>query len=242
MDTSRLKSNTSMFAAYSVLAFAIAGANRPAAAEDLPARLEKAVAVLNNFTDSSMQGMRAEEIANADCVAVFPGCYKGAAVAGVVFGTDLLLEMSFGRGFISCRDDDNWSAPGAVTMEGGSLSVQLGEPMDIVILSLDKQRRSELLSDPFTIGPDASAAWGSGKPAHGDPNAKILFFGHTKGAFTRFNLDGLMLKPDDAGNKALYGKSIKNSEIVAGGAATPAVAQPLVSKLTSLLRRGPAAP
>jgi hypothetical protein len=42
------------------------------------------------------------------------------------------------------------------------------------------------------------------------------------------------LKPDDSGNKALYGKTMTNSEIIEG-AATPAVAQPLVSKLTSLL-------
>ena len=45
-----------------------------------------------------------------------------------------------------------------------------------------------------------------------------------------------MLKPDESGNKALYGKPIKNGEIVEGGAATPAVAQRFASKLTSLLR------
>ena len=44
-----------------------------------------------------------------------------------------------------------------------------------------------------------------------------------------------MLKPDETGNKALYGKPIKNGQIVGGGAATPAVAQRFVSKLTSLL-------
>ena len=143
--------------------------------------------------------------------------------------------MSFGRGFISCRNEDHWSAPGAVTLEGGSLGVQIGEKMDIVILSLDKQRRSELLSDPFTIGSDASAAWENREYAHGDPKAKIFVFGKTKGAFTGLNLDGATLKPDDSGNKELYGRPIKDSEIVEGGVATPAVAQPLVSKLTSLL-------
>ena len=47
-------------------------------------------------------GIRPEEIASADCVAVIPGFYKGAAVVGVVFEADLLLEVSFGRGFIAC--------------------------------------------------------------------------------------------------------------------------------------------
>jgi SH3 domain-containing YSC84-like protein 1 len=200
---------------------------RPAAAEDTQKRIGKAVEVLDKLTDSSgRHGIRPEEFAKADCVAVVPGFKKGAAVVGV----------SFGRGFIFCRNGETWSAPAAVTLEGSSLGVQIGgEEIDIVILSLDKERRSKLLSDRFTIGSDASAAWGNGKTAHGDSNAKILFYGHTKGAFAGFDLDGTTLKPDDSGNKALYGKTIANSEIVEG-AATPEVAQPLVSKLTSLIR------
>jgi hypothetical protein len=102
-QTSRLRS------AYVILA--VAAGLQPAAAEGTAARLEKAVAVLNKLTDSSGYGIRPEEIASADCVAVIPGFYKGAAVVGVVFEADLLLEVSFGRGFIACRNGDNWSAP-----------------------------------------------------------------------------------------------------------------------------------
>jgi SH3 domain-containing YSC84-like protein 1 len=169
----------------------------------------------------SGQGIRAEQLANADCIAVIPGFKKGAAVVGV----------GYGRGFISCRNGANWSAPAAITLESGSLGVQLGgEDIDLVILSMDKERRSKLLSERFTIGSDASAAWGNGKSAHEDPNAKILFFGHTKGAFAGFGLDGATLKPDESGNKALYGKTVSNSQIVEG-AETPAVAKSFVAKL-----------
>jgi len=59
-----------MRTAYFVLVFAIVGI-RPAA-EDIPARLEKAVAVLNELTDSSGQSIRLDEIAEADCVVVIP--------------------------------------------------------------------------------------------------------------------------------------------------------------------------
>jgi lipid-binding SYLF domain-containing protein len=208
-----------------VLAIVTAG-TRPAAAEDIATRVQKAVSVLNSLTESSGKGIRPEEFASADCVAVIPGFKKGAAVVGV----------SFGRGFISCRNGDNWSAPAAITLEGGSLGVQIGgEKIDVVILSLDKERRSKLLSDRFAIGTGASAAWGNGKLAHGDTDARILFFGHTNGAFAGFDLDGTTLKPDDSGNKALYGKTITNSEIVES-AAIPAVAQPLISKLTSVVQ------
>jgi len=120
-----------------------------------------------------------------------------------------------------------------VTLETASLGVQIGgEQIDIVVLSLDKQLRSKLLSDRFTLGSDASAAWGNGKSVHGDPNAKLLFFGETKGAFAGFGLDGATLMADDSSNKALYGKPITNSEIVEGHADTPTVAQPLIAKLT----------
>jgi len=185
------------------------------AADDTPARLKKAVAVFNTMNISPQQ------LASADCIAVIPGFKKGAAVVGA----------GYGRGFISCRNSSGWSAPGAITLETGSLGVQLGgEELDIVILSLDKDRRAKLLSDRYAIGSDASAAWGNGKSAHDDPNPKILFYGHTKGAFAGFGLDGATLKPDESGIKSLYGKGSSNSEIV-GGATTPAVAQPLITGL-----------
>src|ERR1700730_18631154 len=191
------------------------------AADDTGARLGKALAVLNAMTESG-HGIQPQQIAGADCVAVIPGFEKGAAVVGI----------GYGRGFISCRSGASWSAPGAITLESGSLGVQLGgEKIDIVILSLDKERRAKLLSDRFTIGSDASAAWGNGKSAHEDPNAKILFFGHTKGVFAGFGLAGATLKPDESSNRNLYGKPSTNGEIVESGTATPAFAQPFIAKL-----------
>lgn len=192
------------------------------AADDTAARLGRAVSVLSAMTQPE-HGIRPGQIASADCIAVIPGFKKGAAVIGV----------GYGRGYVSCRNGGGWSAPAAVTLESGSLGVQLGgEAIDIVILSLDKERRSKLLSDRFTIGSDVSAAWGNGKSAHDDPNARILFFGHTKGAFAGFGLDGATLKPDETGNKALYGKPLTNSQIVQDGTETPVPAQALVATLT----------
>lgn len=205
----------------SVLFVTLATALSAVAADETTVRLKKAETVLNTITISE-HGIRPEQIASADCVAVIPGFKKGAAVVGV----------GYGRGFISCRNGSGWSAPGAVTLESGSLGIQLGgEEIDILILSRDRERRPKLLSDRFTIGSDASAAWGNGKTAHDDPDAKIVFYGQTKGAFAGFGLDGATLKPDESGNKALYGKALKNSEIVEGRAETPAAAKPLIAKL-----------
>lgn len=200
----------------------LAAAALPAvAADDTSVRLGNAVDVLNTMTQSA-HGIRPEQIAGADCIAIIPGFKKGAAVIGI----------GYGRGFISCRNGGGWSAPAGITLESGSLGVQFGgESIDVVILSRDKERRSKLLSDRFTIGSDASAAWGNGKSAHDDPDAKILFFGHTKGAFAGFGLDGATLKPDESSNRSLYGRTMTNNEIIEG-AETPAAAQPLVAQLT----------
>src|SRR5580658_11172611 len=193
------------------------------AADETAARLNRAAATFAKMT-ASEHGIRPDRIAGADCIAVIPGFKKGAAVVGV----------GFGRGFISCRKDGGWSAPAAITLETASLGVQFGgEEMDIVVLSLDKTRRSKLLSERFTVGSDASAAWGNGKSAHDDPNAQIVFYGRTKGIFAGFGLDGATLKRDQAGDKALYGSDVSNTDIVDGGA----FAQPFVAKITQSANR-----
>jgi lipid-binding SYLF domain-containing protein len=204
------------------LLLTIVGAISANAADETAARLNKATAVFANLTESE-HGIPSDRIAGADCIAVIPGFKKGAAGLGI----------GFGRGFISCRKEGGWSAPAAITLETASLGVQLGgEEIDIVVLSLDKERRTKLLSERFTVGSDASAAWGNGKSAHEDPSAQIVFYGHTKGAFAGFGLDGATLKRDESSDKALYGQDLKNSDIVDGTATTPAVAGPFVAQLS----------
>jgi SH3 domain-containing YSC84-like protein 1 len=192
------------------------------AGDETAARVNKAADAFAKLS-VGQHGIRPEQIAAADCIAVIPGFKKGAAVVGV----------GFGRGFISCRTGSGWSSPASIAFETGSVGIQLGaEQIDIVILSLDKSRRSKLLSERFTIGTDAAAAWGNGNAAHEDPNVQILFFGHTKGAFAGFGLDGSTIKADESGNKALYGKAITNTDVVNGSTDLPAIARPFVDRLS----------
>jgi lipid-binding SYLF domain-containing protein len=192
------------------------------AADTTSARLGTAVTVLHSIMGSEHH-ISMDQLNATDCVVVIPGFKKAAAVVGI----------GRGRGFISCRTASGWSAPGAVSLESGSLGVQVGgEKIDIVILSMDKTRRKKLLSDRFTIGSDASAAWGNGKSAHTDPDAKVLFFAHTKGFFAGFGLDGATLKPDESTLTTIYGKPFKNVDVVEGGTEVPAVFKPFLVTLT----------
>jgi len=88
------------------LSLMIAAAVTAAGADDTSARLGKAATVLNTMTQSG-HDIRAGELAGADCIVVIPGFKKGAVVVGV----------GHGRGFISCRNGDGWSAPGAIALD-----------------------------------------------------------------------------------------------------------------------------
>jgi len=190
-------------------------------ANDTAARVEKAAAVLRSLT-SSGDAIQSEILAATDCIAVVPGFRKGAAVVGI----------GFGKGFISCRTSGGWSAPGSITVETKSLGVQVGgEEIDLVVLSFDKNLRAKLLSERFTLGTDASAAWGNGKTAHNDPSIKIVVYGQTKGAFAGFALDGATLKPDESGNKSLYGRKVTNHDIVEKNQSVPSAVNPLIASL-----------
>ena len=204
-----------------------AAALTAAAADGTSKRVERAANTLTALTESG-HGIPDAEITQADCIAVIPGFKKVAAVVGV----------GHGRGFISCRNGSEWSAPGAITLDSGNLGVEIGgEEIDIVVISTDPGKRSKLLSDRFVVGSDASAAWGNGKSAHDDPNSKIRFYGLTKGVFAGFGLDGVTLKSDESGKKSLYGKTLTNNQIVDGEAHTPAVTQPLMAALAHVSAR-----
>jgi hypothetical protein len=82
--------------------------------------------------------------------------------------------MDDGRGLISCGQGGNWYAPGAVTVEAGSVAAQIGgEKIDMVDpvaglgASLEEAFRS--LHDRFGL------AWDE-KSAQADPVAEISFF------------------------------------------------------------------
>jgi lipid-binding SYLF domain-containing protein len=217
----RSKRNQTMRKTTCLLFTVLAAALGASPANDTAARFERAAAVLKTMT-SSGHGIPPEKLAASDCIAIVPGFKKGAAVVG--FG--------FGKGFISCRTSGGWSAPGSITVETTSLGVQVGgEEINLVVLSLDKDRRAKLLSERFTLGTDASAAWGNGKTAHEDPNVKVLVYAQTKGAFAGFGLDGATLKADDSGNKSVYGRTMTNHEIVEKNSSVPSTANALMAAL-----------
>lgn len=143
----------------------------------------------------------------ARCVIVMPSVMKAAFVVG----------GSYGRGTMVCRTGKDftgpWGAPAMYALEGGSVGFQIGgEATDFVFLVMNNRGVDSLLHSKVKLGADASAAAGpKGRTASADTDAylrsEILTYSRARGAFAGVSLEGSTLRPDDGGNRDLYGKS-----------------------------------
>ena len=199
------------------------------------ARLQAATEVLNEAMQTSDKGIPQKLLANAECVIVIPDSIKG----GFIFGG------KYGRGFFSCRHADNvgWSAPGAIRTEGGSFGLQIGgAATDIVMLVMNRRGASRLLSSQFTLGGEASAAAGpvgrdSQAATDATMQAEILAYSRQRGAFGGLSLQGATLREDGEANQELYGRKIRNKDVVLSTTTVPADAQSFVAMLNKYSSR-----
>ena len=168
----------------------------------------------------------------ADCVVVFPSVLKAAFVLG----------GSYGRGAMTCRTGDNfsgaWGAPSMMALEGGSVGFQIGgQATDFVLLVMNDRGANGILSSKVKLGADASAAAGPiGRNASAETDAsmraEILSYSRARGLFAGISLEGSTIRPDNDGNKRIYGKKISAKEIViAQETHVPPAAEGLISTL-----------
>jgi len=192
-------------------------------------RLKNAAAVLTEMAGMADNGIPLDLIKGAKCVVIIPSVKKAA----------LGIGGQYGHGYINCRKaGGGWSAPGGISVKGGSVGFQIGGAATDVIMLVKNDRGAEkLLSSKFTVGADGTVAAGPvGRQASaktdGTFSAEILAWSRAKGVFAGIALDGSTLTVDDGENKELYGKQIDNKEIVLKSAvAPPKSAAPLMAAL-----------
>ena len=173
-------------------------------------------------------------IDKADCVVVLPSVVKAAFIVG----------GSYGRGVMSCRSGHNfrgpWSAPTMMALEGASVGFQLGgQATDFVLLLMTPTSASNILNSKVKIGGDASAAAGPvGRNASAETDitlrAEILSYSRARGLFAGISLAGSTLRPDNDGNKKLYGKDVTAAQIIFDKAVPP---PPSAAKLLATLNK-----
>jgi SH3 domain-containing YSC84-like protein 1 len=206
------------------------GASFVSAASDAPDRLQAAAAALKEVMDMPDKAIPQDLLNKAECVVIVPDLKKGAFIVGA----------KYGRGFVSCRKKNGvgWSAPGSVRVEGGSLGFQIGgSEMDVFMLVMNERGADRLLRNKFTLGGDATVAAGPvGRTAEAQTDARltaeILTWSRSRGLFAGIALNGATLREDEDWNRDLYGKTLKNRDIVMNGVApAPKAASELLMEL-----------
>jgi lipid-binding SYLF domain-containing protein len=201
-----------------------------ALAETPAERLHSADDALSEIMSAPDKGIPQDLLSKSHCIVIVPGLKKGAFIIG----------GKFGRGFLLCRQADGtgWSAPAAVTVEGGSFGFQIGgSETDAIMLVMSRQGAEKLMASKFTLGGDASVAAGPvGRTSSAETDlqlhAEILTYSRTRGVFAGVSLNGATLRPDRDTNKELYDADLSNQDIVNGKVTAPAKAADLRSHLS----------
>jgi SH3 domain-containing YSC84-like protein 1 len=164
-------------------------------------RLREAATVLTSLHSTPDKDIPEDLWSRAQCVAVIPSVKKVA----FVFGGE------YGKGVITCKNGENWTAPAFVQLQKGSWGAQLGaQEVDLVLLVMNRRGAEKLMKNKVALGGDASVAAGPiGRTAQASTdiqmNAEILSYSRAHGVFAGIDLSGGVLGPDDDANRNAYG-------------------------------------
>jgi lipid-binding SYLF domain-containing protein len=186
-------------------------------AEPTPKRLNSAAGVLGEIMSTPDKAIPMSLLRRAQCIVVIPGVKQGA------FG----VGAKYGKGFFSCRKGADWSAPGSIRIEGGSIGFQIGAiETDVILLVLNRRGAERLLSTQFTVGGEAEAAAGpvgrsSTAQTDASMRAEMLSWSRSRGVFAGISLQGATLRQDLDDNADIYGRKLSNKEVINGPTAWP---------------------
>lgn len=189
------------------------GAAAPAMAQSNEAeRVAKATAVFEEIMAVPDKAIPDKILANADAIAVFPSTLKGGLGIGAHHGKGIISRRN--------RETGQWTAPGFLSLTGGSFGLQIGgEALDLILVVMNKNGLDSLMKDEFKIGGDASVAGGPvGRSAEAATDllmkAEILSYSRARGLFAGVSLNGSVINEDDDANRDFYGRPVRNAQIL----------------------------
>ena len=193
-----------------------------AAAVDVAKEMDAAAQVLQNMTSSKQ--IPALLISQAKCIAVIPKLTKGGFIVG----------GEHGNGVISCRTGSGWSAPGFISVSGGSVGLQAGAEHQDIVLLMNNRGEQELSSGHWDLGAEAVAAGptsSAGRTESTGWKAPVLSYTHSSGAYAGANLEGSKLNVDQDSMHNIYGQNATLQSVLNGDAHAPASAQQFLAAL-----------
>lgn len=203
------------------------------AREDSLNRLKLSTDVLKAIMAAPDNGIPEEVLDSAKCLIVVPNLIKG----GFIFGG------KHGRGIATCRTSNGWSAPGFVSVGGGSWGLQIGvEGVDLVMLVMNEQGLQHLLSSKFQLSGEGSAAAGPvGRHASAGTdwkmNTEMLTYSRSRGVFAGLTLEGAVVEQDNDSTRAIYHENLPFRAVLSGKTATPEVATEFMKAVSNASRQ-----
>jgi SH3 domain-containing YSC84-like protein 1 len=180
-------------------------------------RIQEAAQVLKEIHATPDKDIPQDLWSKASCVLVVPGLKKAAFVVG----------GEYGKGLMSCKHGEAWSAPVFMQVGKGSWGLQIGaQSIDLVLLVMNESGMQKLLKNKVSLGVEASVAAGPvGRDARAATDAQlkaeILSYSRTQGIFAGINLSGGVIKPDDDSNADLYGAGMSAVSVMSSTITTP---------------------
>lgn len=165
----------------------------------------KAAKVFDEIMQAPDKSIPRDLLAQAKAIAVFPQVIKASFVIG----------GEGGRGVVSRRTGEGWSDPVFFRAGGGSVCWQVGaSSTDFVLLFMNDDAVSHLMKDKFELGAEAAVAAGPvGREAGAGTDAlmhdEVLSYSRSRGVFAGVSLKGVVVKPEDNLNEAVYGGSAR---------------------------------
>jgi len=173
-------------------------------------RLREAAMVLESLRATPDKSIPADLWSRAQCAAIIPSLKKAAFIVG----------GEYGKGVMTCKTAEGWSAPAFVQLQKGTFGFQLGaEEVDLVLLIMNRSGLDKLLRDKVALGAGASIAAGPvGRTAQASTDlrmtAEILSYSRSHGVFAGVDLSGGVLGPDGDSNVDAYGPSVTPQQIL----------------------------
>lgn len=168
---------------------------------------------------------------------------KGVAVLTVVKGGFGMAGVEFGTGLVVARLGDNqqWSAPCAIGTAGMSWGALIGAQVSDHVFLLMTDSAVELMfsnDGNLQLGADVGVAVGPvGRALEADfvasPGAvaPIYTYSLSKGIYAGISLDGKVIVTRNRVNEKFYGREVTGQQILSGEIPSPPAARPLYDAL-----------
>jgi len=165
----------------------------------------KAAKAFEAIMQEPEKAIPAEVLSKAKAIMVFPQVVKVAFAVG----------GEGGRGVVSRHVNGGWSQPIFVRGGGPSVGAQIGaSSTDFFLLLMTDDSVEGLMKDKFEVGAEVGAAAGPVGKYHGagtdaTMQAQILTYSRSHGLFAGANVKGIVIKPENDLNTAVYNKTAR---------------------------------